>query len=245
MLDTLKERAARSELMDDLNVDGDELAGAYRRLRTLNRLFAAAGATRYGVERLWDDAGRPSQLTVLDVGAGSGDVNRALLRWADKRGIDLHVRLADVREEACREARKLFHDEERVEVVQGDFFTFPERQADIVTATQFVHHFDPDDIPRVIGRLLDLSRFGVVVNDIRRHVVPWAAVWLTTRLISRNRCLRHDGPLSVARGFRASDWAALAADPKLGELYCRRRFPYRYVVVIRRRDGLHGGGDPS
>jgi len=230
-------------------MDGDvpeaELAAAYRRLRTLNRLFAAAAPIRRGVERLWREAGGPPRLTVLDVGAGSGDVNRALLRWAERRRIELSIRLVDVREEACREARRLFRGDDRVEVARGDLFDLPERAADIVTAAQFVHHFGPDELPRVVRRLLDVSRFGAVISDLRRHIVPWAAVWLTARLITRNRCIREDAPLSVARGFRDEDWEKLAAEGGFGRLRYARVTPYRYLVVIPKIEGgdRNGGQD--
>jgi SAM-dependent methyltransferase len=243
MLDPLRARAARSERMDGA-VPEAELAGAYRRLRLLNRLFAAAAPIRFGVERLWRDAGRPGRLTVLDVGAGSGDVNRALLRWADRNRVDLRIRLVDIREEACREARRLFRGEDRVEVTRRDLFALPEREADIVTATQFVHHFGPDELPGVLRRMLDASRIGVVVGDLRRHIVPWAAVWLTARLLTRNRCIREDAPLSVARGFRDGDWDRLAGEGGFRELRYWRKAPYRYAVVIRKSAETEGG-DPA
>jgi len=241
MLDLLQARAARSERMDG-GVPEAELNGAYRRLRTLNRLYAAAGPIRAGVERLWVDAGRPARLTVLDVGSGSGDVNRPLLRWAERNRVELRVRLVDVREEACREARRLFRGEPRVEVMRGDLFELPERAADIVTATQFVHHFGPAELPGVIRRMLGVSRIGVVVNDLRRHAVPWAAAWLTARLITRNRCIRSDAPLSVARGFRDEDWDRLASEGGIHGLWYARKAPYRYVVVIR-KNGAEEDGD--
>jgi SAM-dependent methyltransferase len=244
MLDLLEARATASERMDGGGVPEAELAGAYRRLRALNRLFAAAAPIRIGVERLWADAGKPDRLSVLDVGAGSGDVNRALLRWAERNRVTLSIRLVDVREEACREARRLFRGEERVEVGRGDLFALPERAADIVTATQFVHHFGPAELPAVVRRMLDVSRIGVVLNDLRRHIVPWAAVWLTARLITRNRCIRHDGPLSVARGFRDEDWDRLAKDGGFGELRYARKAPYRYVVTIRKL-GTDKGGESA
>jgi SAM-dependent methyltransferase len=243
MPDPLRTRAERRERMDGA-VPEAELAGAYRRLRTLNRLFGAAGPIRFGVVRLWTEAGGPGRLTVLDIGAGSGDVNRALLRWAERNRISLRIRLIDVREEACREAKRLFGRDERVEVERRDLFELPERAADIVTATQFVHHFGTDELPRVIRRMLDVSRIGVVIGDLRRHAVPWAAVWLTARLLTRNRCIREDAPLSVARGFRDEDWERLIREGGFRNLRYWRRLPYRYAVVIR-KDAPGEGGDPS
>ncbi|HEY8528943.1 MAG TPA: hypothetical protein VIL22_04585, partial [Paenibacillaceae bacterium] len=120
MLRRFRERAAEPELMDAGFAGGTELREAYRHLRRLNRLFGTARPVLYGVRRIWTEAGRPARLSVLDVGSGAGDVNRLLLRWAERHGVRLTVILADRRIEACREAKRLFRDERRVRVLCGD-----------------------------------------------------------------------------------------------------------------------------
>jgi SAM-dependent methyltransferase len=240
MLRPFRERAAGPELMDLEAAGGAELREAYRHLRRLNRLFCTARPVLFGVRRIWADAGRPARLTVLDVGAGAGDVNRLLLRWADRHGVRLTVILADRMEEACLEAKRLFRGEPRVRVVHGDLFDLPEACADIVTATHFAHHFAADELPRVIRRMLRASRLGAVLCDIHRHWVPWMSVWLAARLISRNRYIRHDGPLSVAKGFRGEDWRGLREALDDCELEYRWRPMFRYVALIRHGTKDHG-----
>lgn len=220
--------------MDEAFPGGAELLEAYRHLRRLNRLFGAARPVLYGVRRIWAEAGRPAELSVLDIGAGSGDVNRLLLRWADRQGVRMTVVLADRSEEACAEARRLYSGEPRVRVVRSDLFRLPDACADIVTATQFAHHFAADELPRVAQSMLRASRLGAVLCDIHRHWAPWLAVWLATRLLSRNRFIRHDGPLSVAKGFVAKDWRRLGEALAGCELTCRWRPLFRHVAIVRR-----------
>src|SRR5690606_7328962 len=109
------------------------------------------------------------RFSILDIGAGSGDVNRRLLRWADRERIDLTITISDITEEACEEARQLFSREPRVSVVRQDLFQLPEGCADIVTATQFVHHFASEQLPGVVRQMLKASRMGIVIQDIHRH----------------------------------------------------------------------------
>ncbi|MCC3371716.1 methyltransferase domain-containing protein [Cohnella sp. REN36] len=238
MLDRLRERETAPELMDDRAAGGPELREALRHLRRLNRLFGASGPTLYGMERLWREAGKPARWTLLDVGAGSGDVNRRLLRWARRRGVELRIVLLDETAEACEEARRYFAREPSVEVRRGDLFALPAGTADVVTATQVLHHFDGGDTARAIEAMLRAARVGVVVNDIHRHWIAWLAVWLATRLISRNRYIRHDGPLSVAKGFRGAEWQALGALPTGAEWQLRYAWRplFRYAVTIRRSE---------
>ena len=237
MFKSLKIREASPELMDDFSKGGPELVEALRHLRRLNRIFNAAGPTLYGIKTLWRLAGKTRNSFRVDVGCGSGDVNRRLLRWADACGIDMRIRLMDITEEACSEARLFFRGEPRVEVVQGDIFSLQAQKAaaaDIVTAGQFLHHFSDEELPQVTNCLLRSSRWGVVINDIHRHFLPWAAVWVMTRLISKNRYIRHDGPLSVAKGFRSSDWKSLSHALSGIQLAAAWIPLFRYAVVIRR-----------
>ncbi|OCT15381.1 stilbene synthase [Paenibacillus pectinilyticus] len=236
MFKELKHRAVQEELMDDFSSGGEELRQALRHLRRLNRIFGAAGPTVYGFRRLWLEAGKPQSLSILDVGAGSGDVNRHLLRWADENGVKLSITLVDITEEACEEARQLFRNEPRVSVRRSSLFQLPEQSVDITTGTQFVHHFTDAELPQVVDCMLKASRIGVVINDIHRHWLAWMAVWVTARVISKNRYIRNDGPLSVAKGFRAGDWHALRKAMNISEMFVSWRPLFRYAVVIQKRE---------
>lgn len=229
---SLSVRAQEEELMDDFSLGGEELHEALRHLRRLNRIFAAPGPTLAGVQKLWNAVGRPPRLSILDVGAGSGDVNRKLLQWADRHHVMLEITLVDLTAEACGEARMLFREEPRITVRQADLRELEDRAADIVTGSQFVHHFDGEQLVTMIAHMLRVSRYGVVINDIHRHPLAYAAVWLTTRILSRNRFIRHDGPLSVAKGFRAEDWEKLQRQLQHETMSYEWRPLFRYSVVI-------------
>ncbi|MHA0856121.1 methyltransferase domain-containing protein [Paenibacillus sp. CMAA1364] len=242
MLNHLKKRAVQSELMDDFSVGGDDLREALRDLRVLNLIFGASNPTMYGVKKLWKRAGRPKQLSILDVGAGSGDVNRHLLKWADKKGIDITIQLADVTEEACEEARQFFHDEPRVEVRLADVNSLPKSCVDIVTGSQFIHHFSGEELHHVVKCMHQSSKLGVVINDIHRHWISWLAVWVVSRLVSSNRYIRHDASLSVAKGFRGADWRALREAIGIPQLAYSWRPLFRYAVVIPKRSSARNEG---
>ncbi|OMF22542.1 stilbene synthase [Paenibacillus sp. FSL H8-0548] len=244
MPNRLRYRAEAAELMDDFSVGGDELREALRQLRILNRIFALPGPTLYGVKRLWEHANKPTSLSILDIGAGSGEVNRKLLDWADKQGISLTVMLVDVTKEACEEARLVFQQEPRIQIKQGNLFALSEGCADIVTGTQFLHHFSDEELPDAVASMLRTARLGIVINDIHRHWMAWSAVWLVTRIISTNRYILNDGPLSVAKGFRAEDWERLGERLGLKAMRCKWRPLFRYAVVIdKENNSLEQGAE--
>lgn len=229
---TLSIRAQEEELMDDFSMGGEELIEALKHLRRLNRIFSAPGPTLDGVEKLWKSIGSPSTLSIMDVGAGSGDVNQKLLHWSDQRGIMLNITLVDMTKEACDEAKRLFTNEPRIQVRRADVRDLPDASADIVTGSQFIHHFQGEQLVEMVRHMLRASIYGVVINDIHRHPVPYTAVWLTTRILSRNRYIRHDGPLSVAKGFKGKDWRELKKQLNHDTMTYKWKSLFRYSVVI-------------
>jgi hypothetical protein len=62
-------------------------------------------------------------------------------------------------------------------------------------------------------------------------------VWLATRLLRLSPRLRADGLLSVARGFRVSEWQALAGRAGIGQLHITLYFGSR--ILLRARKPQH------
>ncbi|THE10732.1 methyltransferase, partial [Kocuria rosea] len=87
--DLSRRDAELRELMDDPCCDLVALRRTYARFDVVNSLVAGWAATYRRRIRPLAVPGRP--LTLLDVGAGGGDVARALARWAQRDGIDLRV----------------------------------------------------------------------------------------------------------------------------------------------------------
>lgn len=228
----LSERSTAPELMDDLRIGGSELARALQQLRLINWLLGGAWLTLEGVARLWRQAGQPRQLEIVDVGAGSGDASRLLLRWATLRRITMKITLIDIHPETCVVAEAYYQDEPRVRVEQGDVFLLPPRCTDIVTASLFAHHFPDEQLPALFRTMAEAAQIGLVVNDLHRHTAAWASIWLLTHLFSRNRMIRHDASLSVRRGFRAADFERLRGEYGLGELHYIWRPMFRYLVTV-------------
>jgi SAM-dependent methyltransferase len=128
-----------------------------------------------------------------------------------------------------------------VRVVRADATRLPFRTGafDLVTASMFLHHFDHVGMVRLLAEFRRLARIAVVVNDLRRHRLPWAFIALTAALTRRHPVFRHDAPLSVLRGFTDDELRAAARDAGVPEPRVERRWPFRLVMT------LPGTGGPS
>jgi hypothetical protein len=74
-----------------------------------------------------------------------------------------------------------------------------------------------------------VSRLGIVVNDLHRHPIAYAGIWLLTRLLPVSPMVRQDGPLSVRRGFRRCDLTALFRTAGLTRPQMRWHWAFRWT----------------
>jgi ubiquinone/menaquinone biosynthesis C-methylase UbiE len=212
-----------------------ELADALAQLRFINRRLGGHSTTRRALDALLARTGRPAgPWTVLDAGGGSGDAAPEILAWGRSRGVEVSVTVIDRDKATVAEAARRLASVPGVRVRREDLFDVPAGSFDVVHAALVLHHFDGDDAARALRRMAEVARAGVAVNDLRRHAVPWTLIRWLTAAFSRNRLIRNDAPLSVARAFTGKDWRALGDAAGL-DLVARRSWAWRWAVSGVRR----------
>ena len=190
-------RRDEPELMDVPGLPVAEVEDAYRVLQLVNKQLGNRRTIRREFLRFRrEDAEASSEVTVLDVGSGSGDIPEAIRQMVPDRAIQVVALDRDATAVASARGRSL-------SVVQGDALRLPfaDRTIDLVVAVKFAHHFHGPSLEYLLGEMARVARHRVLVLDIRRH---WLAYWgfvAWSRVFTRNRLVRHDGPLSVLRGF--------------------------------------------
>ena len=195
------------ELMDAPGLLEAEVEDAYRVLRRVNKQLGNLRTIRREFLRfVREDVVGSSTMNVLDVGSGSGDIPDAISQLLP--GWDIQVVALDRDATAVASARR-----GSLSVVQGDALHLPfaDRSIDLVIAVKVAHHFHGPSLFRLLGEMSRVAQHRVVVLDIRRH---WLAYWgfrAWSFVFTRNRLVRHDGPLSVLRGFTREELVSLAA----------------------------------
>ncbi len=229
------ERRDDPELMDAPGLPAAEVEDAYRVLRRVNKQLGNLRTIRLEFLRfLLEVFPLPvsSKITVLDVGSGSGDIPQAIR--AIQPGLDLQVIALDRDASAVASARR-----RDLEVVRGDALNIPfdDRSIDLVIAVKFAHHFHGQGLDRLLGEMARVARHRVVVLDIRRH---WLAYWgfrAWSLVFTSNRLVRHDGPLSVLRGFTREELLGTAAPLNQFNWTVRSYLGFQLALVGCRVDG--------
>jgi SAM-dependent methyltransferase len=193
------------EILDDPTTPIDVRIRAMADIARANNLF---GGTRSMLQALCEVYPRlPRNALLVDIGAGLADIPAEARAAAGQRGITLTIVGVDVSEPVLRASRG------RIDaVVAADALRLPlsDNSADVVTCSQLLHHFVDTDARAVIAELHRVSRGWVVVSDLRRSWLAAAGFWLASVLLRFHPVTRHDGVISVLRGFTFTELAAMA-----------------------------------
>jgi len=201
-------RADAVELLDGGSLSLPEIEQNLADLARLNRLPGGTSASVDGIRRL---IGSGSDGRILDVGTGCGDMPRAFAErgWRTS-GLDVN---ADVLLVARRETAA----EPLVEIVAGDGRSLPfdDDSFDVAHASLFIHHFEPAEAVTVLTELGRVARRGVVVNDLRRGLMPLLATGASALAFGRSRVTWTDGLASARRSYRLDELDDLIAEAGL------------------------------
>lgn len=235
MLARLPREASRSELMDRLDVSPAELTGSLTDITRLNRIGATQTIRRH-VAPFLARLRAGETLRILDVGTGAADIPLALARWARRHGHRMRIVALEVHPTILRYAARAVDGTPEVQIVAGNALEAPIRpkSIDVALCSLVLHHLPEEAVVGLFRRLADLARLGFVVSDLRRGRLAWAAVWLATHAVSRNRITRHDGPLSVRRAYTPEELARLARRAGLPDIRWQRAPAFRQVGVWTR-----------
>ena len=226
-------RSTEPEMMDLPGQPRDLLVGDLRNLRAINRYLGCYRNVISAVSRLVADE-KLARFTLLDVGAGSGDVAGAIVRWARRRGIIAQIYALEREPVTVEQASVQSRTTPAIDVVQGDAVTPPFRAGsfDFVLASQILHHFPDDQILQLLRTWARLARRAIIVADLVRHPLAYYGIRFLTRALTRNEMTRYDGPLSVQRACTIAEWCALFQRAGIGRFHVEWTMPFRMLGVI-------------
>jgi SAM-dependent methyltransferase len=188
------------EILDDPSVDPEirarSISDVMRSNKLLGGLRAASTSFEEVLPSLADDA------IVLDVGTGLADIP-ARVRSV---GVSNRRRLFVI---GLDEAYSLL-DADRARLDAGICanaleLPFRDHSVDVVICSQILHHFDEEGADHFLREMNRVARNAVIVSDLRRSWVAAAGFWLVSFPLRFHRVTRHDGVVSVLRGFTADD----------------------------------------
>jgi 2-polyprenyl-3-methyl-5-hydroxy-6-metoxy-1,4-benzoquinol methylase len=210
----IPERRSVPELLD-LPPDSyarDELEGLHKDLTFLNCHLGNGRAVLKHLAAMHAETTEEG-FTVLDVATGAADIPIAIAMWARQAGIRVGITAVDIDPASIGFARRRCEPYPEITLAVADGFALPfaNRRFDYVLCSKTAHHFTEEKVLQMIKEFSRVARRGYVIVDLRRSWIAYLLIYLLTRLFSRNRLSRNDGPLSVLKSFTPGELAALAS----------------------------------
>ena len=227
-------RSTEKERMDSFDMPQNELDRNLLELEIINRWLGGYAVSFSGLARLKPDRGR--KWSVADLGCGGGDGMVAMSEYLSRKGVQARFTGIDANPAALLYARSRCKAYPGFEWKTIPFQEFDGSTTDILHCSLFAHHFFGEDLQRLV-QVLGSARKGFIVNDLHRHPLAYYSIRLLTRLFSRSPLVRHDAPLSVARGFSRSELEEIFRPLALKfDLELRWQWAFRWRLTGIRRE---------
>lgn len=227
-------RSKQSELMDEQSTPFAEYHDCLQSLETINVLTLAHYPTLQWLKPLLKESEK--QLHIVDIACGGGDMLRRIEKLARQYDRPVTLTGVDLDPMAKRAALTFSHENSAITYLSTDIFEYqPDEDIDIAVCSLFTHHLDEYQLVRFIRWLDEKTKSGWFINDLHRHWLPYYFIKAATAVFSRNRLIRHDAPLSVARSFKKRDWQAFLQKAYLqNHVEIKWFFPFRWGLSCRK-----------
>jgi 2-polyprenyl-3-methyl-5-hydroxy-6-metoxy-1,4-benzoquinol methylase len=215
-------RVVIPELLDTDAGTRGEIEASLGDLRRINRWFGGVATTLAMLRQVVRETGR-SELALLDVAAGAGDVAFDVQRMLGREGVRVSVTLLD---------RSVAHLPQGRESVGGDAVALPfaDSTFDVVTSALFVHHLEPQQMVQFAREGLRVARVAFTINDLVRSAIHLGLVYAGKPLY-RSRLTQHDAVASVKRAYTMEEMAEMLKSAGARRVELSRHYLYRMAVM--------------
>lgn len=236
MLDKFKRRSQRLEHIDTGNYTAEEYESCIGELQLVNRWMGDAHSLRTTLLRDIE-ARRLKSFSILDVGAGSGELLRVTAGWARQTNREVSAVGLELNERSAESINEESQRYNEINSVRGDALELPfaDSRFDYVICSLFTHHFLDEQVVQILREMSRVAKRRIFVIDLHRHPIAYFLYTTLGKAVLHNRLLRHDGALSILRSFKADELFELGQRAGLRDVSVERRFPYRLVLSAAAR----------
>jgi len=238
MFDRFRHRSHELEHLDKGDYTPEEYEGCIVELQRVNEWLGDASALR---ETLLREISRAElrSFSVLDVGAGSGELLRVAARWSRETNREAHLVGLELNERSARAIAEESAEFPEIASIRADAFRLPftDSEFDYVICSLFTHHFRDEQVMELLREMCRAARRRIFVIDLHRDPIAYYFYTTLGRLFLHNRLIREDGALSILRSFKPGELEKLGHEAGLKDVAVEKHFPSRLVLSA----GANGG----
>lgn len=212
------------ELMDDFSIRDSRIDDALKELKIINNYLGGVSTTVSALKYFTRD--KLISLKIIDVGSGSSDN----LIIAKNTYPNLQIISVD------KNVSVLNYSKNSLQKINSDAYHLPFKDecCDIVHIALFLHHFNEDQIEKLLNEFLRICKKGIIINDLQRSLLALAGIKLLTVLFSKSILVKNDAPVSVKRSFNKSEIINFLRKSGISNYIIKYKWAFRWMVVIKK-----------
>lgn len=226
----LQHRSYQKEVLDRNDIP---FADIKRNMQELNFINTWLGGHDISIRGLKQLIANKQDVSICEIGCGGGDNIKALHKWCKAKKIDATFIGVDLKQECIDFAKSQLGNIE-VKLIASDYrkvlFKTP---PDIIFSSLFCHHFTDEQLVEQLQWMQHSCRIGFFINDLQRNSIAYYSIKSLTKLFSSSYLVKHDAPLSVARGFHKNEWSNIFSSAGIGNYLVKWQWAFRYLIVYK------------
>jgi 2-polyprenyl-3-methyl-5-hydroxy-6-metoxy-1,4-benzoquinol methylase len=230
-----KYRSKQDEILDSFDLHGPEMEVMLNDLKTVNKVLGGQQVTLDGISVLLEGFAKQDIITIVDTGCGDGEMLRNIARFGKEQNYQFNLIGIDGNEHIIKTAKAKSTAYPTISYQVKDIFSkeviIPKYH--IALCTLFLHHFKNEDIIAILTKLATEAKVGVVVNDLHRSRIAFWLFRLFSSIFIKSKIAKHDGLVSVARGFKHKDLKALATHIKGTSSIIQWKWAFRWQWILK------------
>jgi ubiquinone/menaquinone biosynthesis C-methylase UbiE len=225
------QRSHKLERIDTGDYTQAEYERFLREIRFINQRLGDTAALRASLLQDVEEK-RLMEFSVLDVGAGSGELLKEIAEFARRSGGKAHLAGLDLNEISAQSIKNESHENAEISAVRGNALKLPfaDGAFDYAICSLFTHHLTDEQIPRVLSEMSRIASRGIVVIDLERSAMAWFLYRLFCLAFRISPLVKEDGLLSIRKGFRVNELEEIGNAAGLKNVSVERHSPYRVVM---------------
>ena len=238
MFAKFKVRSTEEEIMDDLDLDGEEMEDALVNLERVNNWLQGNAILVKGFKELLAFSAlkkeKDKPLVVRDIGCGGGDGLRAIAEWGRKQKQTLQLEGHDANAYAVKFARERSLDYPEISFEQKNILAkdYDFTKVDVVCCGLFLHHFREEEQLALLRKCFDEGVQAILINDLHRHWLAYYLFRILCTLLRVPKITIEDGSLSVRRAFKREELENLIKKLEIKKYTLNWRWAFRYRAIL-------------
>jgi ubiquinone/menaquinone biosynthesis C-methylase UbiE len=225
-------RSNEPERIDTGDYTDEEYRTFLREIRFINRWVGDRWALRKSLLKKIDELDL-DKFSVLDVGAGSGELLKEIALYARRRKANAFLVGLDLNELSARSVAEEGKAFSEINSVRGDALRLPfaDGAFDFAICSLFTHHFTNDGVVNVMREMNRVASRGVYVIDLHREQGAYRMYKIFCAVFRISKLVRDDGLLSIKKGFQPDELSQLAKRAGFTDVTAQTVIPARVVVA--------------